>query len=83
MLSVSHLRPEDREAFRGQWSCRKGRHLYGESKKVGGGILRRVCEACGEVTIDLTVADELTTPLVRRPDKVSSLAKRDTGQKFA
>lgn len=39
-------------------SCRKGEHRYGGAQGVGGGITRRVCLACGEVTIDLRGAEE-------------------------
>lgn len=63
---MSHLRPEDRTVKRGRAACRKGRHFYSEPQRIGGGILRQVCEDCGEVTIDLTGADEVTTPIRRR-----------------
>lgn len=67
---MSHLRPED-QVLAAKRSCRKGRHWYGESVSVGGGITRQVCLACGAVTIDLTGAtgeDEIV-PIV---DEASS-----------
>lgn len=73
---MSHLRPEDRKPSR--TACRKGRHAYGESRSIGGGIERRVCETCGEVTIDLTEADEVTTPLRRDSHRIRSLAPKDS-----
>lgn len=56
---MSHLRPEDRSRN----SCRKGRHYFGANQHIGGGIARRICEDCGEITIDLTGAEEVTTPI--------------------
>ncbi len=38
--------------------CRAGVHRYGGRSIVGGGILRRVCLACGNISIDLTAVDE-------------------------
>lgn len=75
---MSHLRPEDRSVKHSRAACRKGRHYYGEPQKIGAGILRRVCEACGEVTIDLTNADELTTPVLRHSPNISSLGPEDS-----
>ena len=63
---MSHLRPEDRSQKKSRAACRKGRHHYGESQRIGAGILRRVCDSCGEVTIDLTGVDEVTRPIIRR-----------------
>lgn len=59
---MSHLRP-DEKTKNTQAACRKGRHGYGESQNIGAGIQRRVCETCGEVTIDLTGAEPLTAPV--------------------
>lgn len=53
--------------------CRKGHHVYGESQHVGGGILRQVCDTCGEVTIDLT-GTELSTPVLRHTGKIGTLS---------
>ncbi len=38
--------------------CNMGRHRYGSSQSVGGGIERRVCLACAAVSIDLTSATD-------------------------
>jgi hypothetical protein len=38
--------------------CRSGVHRYGGRSTVGGGILRRVCLACGAISIDLTAIEE-------------------------
>ena len=70
---MSHLRPEDRAAKHSKSACKKGRHIYGESQNIGAGILRRVCEACGEVTIDLTGAEELTEPVIRTAPNIANL----------
>ncbi|HEU4320412.1 MAG TPA: hypothetical protein VFS66_10065 [Acidimicrobiia bacterium] len=69
---MSHLRPEDRSAKSNRAACRKGRHLYGESQSIGGGIQRRVCDTCGEITIDLTGVQEVTTP-VSREGRIATL----------
>ncbi|MGH8871603.1 MAG: hypothetical protein ACRDWS_06495 [Acidimicrobiia bacterium] len=51
---MSHVRPEETSLFHRKFSCRRGRHRFGVGQQVGGGIIRRVCVACGSVTIDLT-----------------------------
>ena len=38
--------------------CRGGHHRFGQPASVGGGILRRVCELCGDVSLDLRPAEE-------------------------
>lgn len=65
---MSHLRPEDRPVKYSRSACRKGRHRYGESKNIGGGIARQVCELCGEVTIDLTDAE----PIARHDGRIGT-----------
>lgn len=75
---MSHLRPEDRSEKTSRAACRRGRHYYGASQNIGGGIVRRVCETCGEVTIDLTGVDAVTTPIVRPIPKVKSLTTNDS-----
>jgi hypothetical protein len=55
---MSHLRPEDAATTHRKYSCKKGRHRYGDSQIVGGGIARQVCVACGAVSIDLTRATD-------------------------
>ncbi|HJS71421.1 MAG TPA: hypothetical protein VJ858_01725 [Acidimicrobiia bacterium] len=69
---MSHLRPEDRSLKSIRASCRKGRHFYGESQNIGAGITRQVCQTCGEVTIDLTGAYELTEPIIRSTGKIGT-----------
>jgi hypothetical protein len=56
---MTHLRPEDISIVHRKSSCRRGRHRYGMSQQVGGGIMRQVCLACGSVTIDITGAGEM------------------------
>jgi hypothetical protein len=75
---VSHLTPEDRASRTSRFACRKGRHYYGEAQNIGAGILRRVCETCGEVTIDLTGAEEVTEPVLRDSPSFQSLPRRDS-----
>jgi hypothetical protein len=55
---MSHLRPEARQRHKLS-SCKKGRHNYGETQMIGGGITRQVCQTCSDVTIDLTAADDM------------------------
>lgn len=55
-----------------------GRHHFGESRGIGGGIERRVCQTCGEVSIDLTGADEPTTPVRRDTHRLGSVSPRDS-----
>jgi Zn finger protein HypA/HybF involved in hydrogenase expression len=71
---VSHLRPETKTMKRRRADCRKGRHIHGESQNIGAGILRRVCEVCGDVSIDLTKADELSVPLIKLNKSIISMA---------
>lgn len=47
-----------RRARRAPPACQDDRHRYGPPQPIGGGILRRLCLACGAVSIDLTEADE-------------------------
>jgi len=54
---MTHLRDEDRPKHRLS-ACKKGRHAYGDAQYIGAGIIRRVCDTCGDVTIDLTAAHE-------------------------
>ena len=37
--------------------CRNGAHRYGRGTSVAPGILRRVCEHCAGVSIDLTAEE--------------------------
>ncbi len=38
--------------------CNSGNHRYGSPKEIGGGIVRRICDACAMVSIDLTNVTE-------------------------
>jgi hypothetical protein len=53
---MTHLRSEDISTVHRKSSCRRGSHRYGTSLNIGAGILRRVCRACGSVSIDVTAA---------------------------
>ena len=75
---MSHLRPDDKTARHRRSDCRKGRHQYGESQNIGAGIVRRVCEVCADVTIDLTNAEELTKPVVKKQDTIISMAAQQS-----
>ncbi len=74
---VSHIRPDERRQHSNS-DCRKGRHEFGESQNIGAGILRRVCEFCHWVTIDLTNADELTAPDMPGRTSIRSLAPQQS-----
>jgi hypothetical protein len=76
--AVSHLRPEDRSPRTNRAACRKGHHRYGEAQSIGAGILRRVCESCGEVSIDLTGVEEVAAPVARDSFSLKSLPERDS-----
>jgi hypothetical protein len=51
---MSHIRPEPKTPKHRIADCRKGSHAYAEGQHIGAGIMRRVCETCSYVTIDLT-----------------------------
>ncbi|MEA1901918.1 MAG: hypothetical protein U9N56_00160 [Actinomycetota bacterium] len=68
---MSHVRPEQKAR---KSDCRKGRHTYGESQNVGAGLLRRVCDLCSTVTIDLTQADEVTSPVLKSRSSILTMA---------
>lgn len=75
---MSHLRPDERIQRHRKSHCKKGRHEYGESQNVGAGILRRICEVCGIINIDLTSADELETPVIPKKTNLASMAPRES-----
>ncbi|MDX1468490.1 MAG: hypothetical protein R3258_04060 [Acidimicrobiia bacterium] len=70
---MSHLRPEDMTERRRRAACRRGRHSYGADQHIGAGIIRRVCDACNSVNIDLTEV-ELTAPVIQTGDNILKLA---------
>lgn len=45
--------------------CSTGRHRYGTAQPIGGGIVRRVCDACHSISIDLGEVDEEATLAIR------------------
>ena len=47
--------------WRDQVSCRRGEHRYGLATEAGGGIVRRICLACGTLSIDLTGVEPTRT----------------------
>jgi hypothetical protein len=55
---MTHVRVEDITTVHRRSSCRKGEHRFGNLRSVGGGILRRVCLACGSVSIELTTLSD-------------------------
>lgn len=73
---MSHIRPGDKSRKHRRSDCKKGRHDYGEPQSVGAGIVRQVCKACAAVTIDLTQADELRTPLKKKGRSILSMVSR-------
>ncbi len=73
---MSHVIPEENTERRRRANCRKGRHDFGENQHVGGGIIRRVCDVCGSVTIDLTQGEGLTAPVLASSDSILKLARR-------
>lgn len=50
---MTHVRVDDVAQVHRRSSCRRGSHRYEGAQQVGGGIRRRVCVACGSVSIDL------------------------------
>lgn len=72
---MSHLRPEDMTERRRRAACRRGRHSYGADQHIGAGIIRRVCEVCSSVNIDLTEV-ELTAPVLKTGENILNLASR-------
>ncbi len=72
---MTHVRGEDRPLKHRMSACRKGRHDFGDPQNVGAGIIRRVCGTCAAVSIDLTQADELSTPMQRPGRRKAHLTK--------
>lgn len=79
LFHVSHLRPEELSTRHRRSFCRKGRHHYGEPQHIGAGIIRKVCDVCSSVTIDLTGAYEAKSPIVSNNRTIISLVTRETG----
>lgn len=72
------MRPESRTQKHKRSACRRGRHDYGQHQNIGAGIVRRVCDVCGAVTIDLTHSDELTSPVLSAKETIRRLVARRT-----
>gem|GEM_PF-6506364 len=80
-MSQRSVGRRDRRRARAQ--CRENRHRYGSAAPIGAGITRRVCLACGAVSIDLTGAeppaptDVTASPgSFRRREGLSSIVRR-------
>lgn len=73
---MSHLHPEPKKQKQRRSDCRKGSHEYGQPQNIGAGIVRRVCSLCSAVTIDLTNADELTTPVISPQSNIIAMTAR-------
>lgn len=57
-----HERPGRRDRRVARHNCHAGQHRYGSPKEIGAGIIRRICDACSAVSIDLTgVPDPIAT----------------------
>lgn len=61
-MTDRHSRPGRRSRRKAYAQCRRERHRYGSPQQIGGGILRRICFACGMVSIDLTGATDHGAP---------------------
>ena len=72
---MSHVRPEDRTERHKRSNCRRGRHSYGEDQNIGAGIIRRVCDTCGAVNIDLSET-EVSRPVLRTNENILKLIGR-------
>lgn len=73
---MTHVRAEAQTTKHRISACRKGRHDFGAFQNVGAGIMRRLCETCGTVSIDLSQADELKGPVVTTHSTIESLSRR-------
>lgn len=63
---MSHIRPEPKPSKRRVTDCRKGGHDYAEGQHIGAGIMRRVCQTCAYVTIDLTGSELTSDGMIER-----------------
>lgn len=64
---MSRVRPELKSPKHRIADCRKGTHDYAEGQHVGAGIMRRVCQTCAYVTIDLTGSQLTSHGMIERP----------------
>ena len=63
---MSHIHPEPKSSKHRIAECRKGSHDYAEGRHVGAGIMRRVCQTCAYVTIDLTGSELNAAGMIER-----------------
>ena len=54
-------------------NCKKGLHDYSPIGKVGGGIARRTCSACGNVQIDLSDVGAVQSTELYTETKLASM----------
>jgi hypothetical protein len=69
---MSHIRPEPKPPKHRIADCRKGSHAYAEGQHIGAGIMRRVCETCSYVTIDLTGSELKADGTIERSQLISA-----------
>lgn len=69
---MTHIRPEPKAPKHRIADCRKGSHEYGDGQHIGAGIMRRMCQTCAYVTIDLT-GSELTSDGMTERKSLSEL----------
>jgi hypothetical protein len=63
---MSHIHPELKPSKHRIAECRKGSHDYAEGQHIGAGIMRRVCQTCAYVTIDLTRSELNADGMIER-----------------
>jgi hypothetical protein len=63
---MTHIRPALPPSKHRISECRKGRHDYADGQHVGAGIMRRVCQTCAYVTIDLTGSELTSDEMIER-----------------
>ena len=69
---MSHIRPEPKPSKHRIADCRKGSHDYAEGQHIGAGIVRRVCQTCAYVTIDLSGAEAISSPGLQAASELTS-----------
>jgi len=70
------MRPEVKASKHRIADCRKGNHDYAEGQHIGAGIMRRVCQTCAYVTIDLSGSEPISGGTIER----QSFSKLTTAQ---
>jgi hypothetical protein len=69
---MSHIRTELKSSKHRIAECRKGTHDYAEGQHIGAGIMRRVCQTCSYVTIDLTGSELRADGTIERSQLTSA-----------